>query len=100
MLDLLRDLIVHIDRLIVTREIKAQLECDLYEAQLARVPPLPADKGEPIEMFRTVKGLIPVGDVPRDENGSVLPEWLAENCTCEEHTEAREAVDKKIGGYL
>lgn len=42
----------------------------------------------------TVSGPIPYADVPRDDDGRVNQEWLARECTCDDHEKRRIEADQ------
>lgn len=43
----------------------------------------------------TVSGPVKLSDVPRDENGAVIKEWLEANCTCDDHERKRIEADRQ-----
>lgn len=46
-------------------------------------------------MVNTVGGPIKVTDIPRDEDGQIVPGWLEANCTCDDHEKQRIDADKQ-----
>jgi hypothetical protein len=56
---------------------------------LRRLSGMIGDLIPPDSEVETVNGPIKYGDIPKDEDGALLPGWLAANCTCPEHRAAR-----------
>lgn len=47
---------------------------------------------EPTDLVETVNGPFPYKDIPRNADGNIAEDWLAANCTCDDHEKGR--IDK------